>query len=77
VGGYAPDQNLSILPESLIAGARYPKAATTNISLTSTELQNPSDALAYIYTWTTNQWKCGCRDSVCTQSYWQIQAFKR
>jgi hypothetical protein len=25
----------------------------------------------------TGKWKCGCRDSACTQSYWQIQSFKR
>ena len=50
---------------------------TTNLSLTSTELANPSHVLGYICTWQTSQWKCGCRDSACTQSYWQIQSFKR
>jgi hypothetical protein len=63
--------------ESLIAGAWYPKTATTNLSPTSTELANPSYNLAYTCTWTGSQWKCGCRDSACTQSYWQIQSFKR
>jgi pectate lyase len=63
--------------ESLIANAWYPKTATTNVSLTSTELANPSYALVYICSWTGSSWKCGCRDSACTQSYWQIQSFKR
>jgi parallel beta-helix repeat protein len=63
--------------EQLIANAWYPKSATTNISLTSTELANPSYNLAYICSWTGSSWKCGCRDSQCTQSYWQIQSFKR
>jgi parallel beta-helix repeat protein len=63
--------------EQLIANAWYPKSATTNISLTSTELANPSYALAYICSWIGSGWKCGCRDSACTQSYWQIQSFKR
>ena len=63
--------------EQLIAGAWYPKSATTNISLTSTELQNPFYNLAYICSWTGTSWKCGCRDSACTQSYWMIQSFKR
>jgi hypothetical protein len=63
--------------ESLIAGAWYPKSATTNISMTSTELAQPSYNLAYICSWTGSVWKCGCRDSACTQSYWQIQSFKR
>jgi hypothetical protein len=63
--------------ESLIANAWYPKSATATISLTSTELTNPSYNLAYICTWTGSAWKCGCRDSACMQSYWQIQSFKR
>ena len=63
--------------ESLIAGAWYPKTATAIISLTSTELTNPSYNLAYICSWVGSAWKCGCRDSACTQSYWMIQSFKR
>jgi hypothetical protein len=63
--------------ESLIAGAWYPKSATTNITLTTTELANPSYNLAYICSWTESAWKCGCRDAACMQSYWQIQSFKR
>jgi hypothetical protein len=63
--------------ESLIANAWYPKTANTTISLTSTELSQPSYALAYLCTWNGSGWKCGCRDSACTQSYWQIQSFKR
>jgi hypothetical protein len=63
--------------ESLIAGAWYPKTATATISLTSTELANPSYSLAYICSWVGSAWKCGCRDQACTQSYWMIQSFKR
>jgi hypothetical protein len=47
--------------EQLISNAWYPKSATTNISLTSTELAQPSYALAYLCTWTGSTWKCGCR----------------
>jgi hypothetical protein len=61
--------------ESLISGVWYPKTAT--ISLTSTELAQDSYVLGYICSWTGSQWKCGCRDSACTQRYWQIQQFKR
>jgi hypothetical protein len=61
----------------LIANAWYPKTATATMNLTSTELANPSYNLAYICTWTGTNWKCGCRDSACTKSYWQIQSFKR
>lgn len=52
-------------------------ASSATIAMTSTELANRSYALAYLCTWTGSQWKCGCRDSACTQSYWQIQSFKR
>jgi hypothetical protein len=58
--------------ESLMANVWYPMTADATISLTSTELANPSYALAYICTWTRSQWTCGCRDSACAQSYWMI-----
>ena len=62
--------------ESLIAGAWYPKTATA--TLTGLDLTNTTHyALGYLCTWTGSQWKCGCRDSACTQSYWQIQSFRR
>src|SRR6266850_4339400 len=32
---------------------------------------------ASAYTGTGSPWKCGCRDQAGTQSYWQIQSFKR
>jgi hypothetical protein len=42
-----------------------------------TDNTNASYSVAYTCRWTGSQWKCGCRDSTCTQSYWQIQSFKR
>jgi hypothetical protein len=63
--------------EQIVANAWYPKTATAIISLTSTELQNPSYALTYLCTWTGTNCKCRYRDSACTQSYWQIQSIKR
>jgi hypothetical protein len=30
--------------------------------------------VAYVCQWTGSQWKCGCRDTACTQNYWQLQA---
>ena len=32
--------------------------------------------LSYICTWTGSQWKCGCRTSGCSTSYWQLQAYE-
>jgi hypothetical protein len=63
--------------ETLIAEAWYPKNANTTIAMTSTELANPSYVLAYMCTYTGTQWKCGCRDSVCAQSYWQLQGIQQ
>lgn len=63
--------------ESLIANAWYPKTVNTTIAMTSTELSQPSYVLAYLCTWKGTGWKYGCRDAACTQSYWQIQSFKR
>jgi hypothetical protein len=62
--------------ESLISNAWYPKTAQT--TLTGLDLTNTMHyALGYICTWNGSQWKCGCRDAACTQSYWQIQSFRR
>ena len=62
--------------ESLIASAWYPRTAMA--SLSGLDLTNTTHyALGYVCTWTGSQWKCGGRDSACTQSYWHIQSFKR
>ena len=62
--------------EQLIVDAWYPKTAQGSIT-TDTSVDNYG--LAYICTWMSSlkQWKCGCRDQVCTTSYWQIQQFKQ
>jgi murein DD-endopeptidase MepM/ murein hydrolase activator NlpD len=63
--------------EALISGAWYPKTANTIIPMTSAELANPSYVLGYVCTWTGTQWKCGCRDDACAQSYWQVQGIQQ
>ena len=40
-------------------------------------LAAPRDTLDFVSTGRGTRWKCGCRDAACTQSYWQIQSFKR
>jgi hypothetical protein len=47
--------------ESLVAGAWYPKSATATLSLTSTELANPSYVLSYMCSWVGSGWG-GTRD---------------
>jgi hypothetical protein len=54
------------------------KAATASASLSGLDLTSTTHyALGYICTWTGSAWKCGCRDTACVQSYWQIQKFQR
>jgi hypothetical protein len=50
--------------------------AHTTLAFTSQELQNNNYVIAYVCTLTGSQWKCGCRDDVCTQNFWQLQAFR-
>jgi len=46
-------------------------------------LNNPSIGITYwvgyVCQWqsATSQWQCGCRDSSCTQNYWQLQGVVR
>jgi hypothetical protein len=62
--------------ESLVSQSWYPKTATATLS--NLDLTNTTHyALGYVCTWNGSKWLCGCRDSACTQSYWQIQSFKR
>lgn len=63
--------------ESLITGARYPKSANAALSLTSRELSQDNYVLSYMCSWTGSGWKCESRDAACTQSYRQIQSFRR
>lgn len=36
----------------------------------------PGYFVGYICTWDGANWKCGCRDTFCTQSFWQLQGFQ-
>ena len=55
---------------NLISGAWYQTSAQ---GVTTIDQSTPTYAVAYTCTWNGSAWKCGCRDSACTQSYWQIQ----
>ncbi len=63
--------------EALMANAWYPKSANTTINLTSSEACQSQLRARLHLLMDRNELKCGCRDSACTQSYWQIQSFKR
>jgi hypothetical protein len=47
--------------------------ATANTTLT----QNPTALLGYTCSWVNSSWKCGCRDTTCPTSQWQMQRIQR
>jgi hypothetical protein len=53
--------------------------ASAELSRTPAQLSQDNFVVAYVCTWIESErkWKCGCRDSACTQSFWQLQNFKR
>ena len=58
-------------------GSWYKNSASAAINLSASELEKNNYIVAYVCTWKDNAWKCGCRDSDCTNRYWQLQAFKK
>ena len=51
--------------------------ATATLSRTPSELSQSNYFLAYVCHPDGEKWACGCRDSACTRSYWQLQIFGR
>jgi hypothetical protein len=68
---------ITLLGPGLIANAWYPRQATANVMMSDAELAQTSHYVGYVCKYNGSAWKCGCRDSACMQSYWQIQQFKR
>jgi hypothetical protein len=66
---------VGVFGSQLIAGAWYRSSAQGIAQIN--DISQPTYAVAYTCTWTGSQWKCGCRDSVCAQSYWQIQKIQQ
>jgi cell division septation protein DedD len=71
--GWSP---VSLFGGGLISNAWFPRTASASVSMTSSELSQTSHYAGYVCKYNAG-WKCGCRDTSCTQSYWQIQSFKR
>ena len=47
--------------------------ATAQTTLT----ENPTALLGYTCSWVNSTWKCGCRDTTCASSQWQLQRVQR
>jgi Chondroitinase B len=54
----------------------YVGTAIANLSRSQAQLAEDNFVVAYTCLFHNNAWKCGCRNSNCTQNYWQLQAFK-
>ena len=67
---------VSLFGPGLISNAWFPRSATAMVSMTDSELAGTSHYVGYICRY-SGEWKCGCRDTACTQSYWMVQGFKR
>src|SRR5882724_11339627 len=61
------------MDESTAPAPAYQRRVPEAMPALSTVLHAGRDVLGYLCMWTGTQWTCGCRDSACTQSYWQIQ----
>jgi parallel beta-helix repeat protein len=66
---------VGLFGSQLISGAWYRSSAQGIAQIN--DISQPTYAVAYTCTWMGSQWKCGCRDSICAQSYWQIQKIQQ
>ena len=53
----------------------YEGTATADLMRSQAQLAEDNFVVAYTCLWQNNAWECGCRDSSCSQNYWQLQAF--
>lgn len=58
------------------AGQWWRGSATVTINHDQSALEATQHVVAYICTYVDGGWKCGCRDSACTQGYWQLQSYR-
>ena len=72
--GWTP---ITLLGSNQISNAWFPKNATAIVQMSDSEQRQNSYYVGYVCQYRTNAWKCGCRDSLCTQSFWQIQQVRR
>jgi hypothetical protein len=53
------------------------KGVATSSSLPSAPTGGGNFVVAFICQYQDSEWKCGCRDSACTQNFWTIQRYGR
>ncbi|KKQ54006.1 MAG: Fibronectin, type III domain protein [Candidatus Falkowbacteria bacterium GW2011_GWC2_38_22] len=50
--------------------------AKVDVVFSAEDMLKDNYLLVYICSWTGTAWKCGCRDALCAQNFWQLQKFK-
>jgi hypothetical protein len=66
---------VDLFGSNLIWGTWYSKSAQGVTTIPHTT--RATYYVAYTCTWTGSKWMCGCRDQVCSQSYWQLQKIQQ
>jgi len=69
-------QSYNLTGDELIADDWYVGNAQA-IDVPVTDISSINYLVAYVCAWTGTEWKCGCEDNACANSYWQLQTFKR
>jgi hypothetical protein len=59
---------------TLISNAWY--TGTAQATLTNTNPTSWIYVVGYVCYWNGTAWQCGCANTACTTSYWQLQAFE-
>lgn len=57
-----------------ISGVWCQGKGTASIPISSVP---PTSVIGYTCQWSGSKWNCGCRDSSCQTSYWQLQLFEK
>jgi uncharacterized protein (TIGR03790 family) len=69
-------EKITLSPVGSVSGDWMIGKAKTRINLSPARLAQENQLLVYTCTSINSQWKCGCKDSTCSTSNWQLQKFK-
>jgi hypothetical protein len=68
---------LELNGEERAADGWFIGAASAELPLSANQLRQEQQVLAQTCTETTFERRCGCRDSQCAETFWQLQRFRR
>jgi hypothetical protein len=68
---------IALRGEERAADGWFIGAASAELRLSANQLRQEQQVLAQTCTETTLERRCGCRDSQCAETFWQLQRFRR